>query len=193
MERYVSSRLAAKAADDMLSPLIPDDDGSEEDSDVESVESFKLDTIKPTPTQVLKSLIVYLVLSAGIASSVAAMVYAPVVITYIMGGVCIANVPYSIIKERKLSKMPTLRAMNNKLREEANSLKKEVDVLAEEIDALKPEANRAASMEEELRGIAEKQSYNVNGLIELVKENESILVQMRVSPSSTIVMLPRLV
>ncbi len=48
-------------------------------------------------------------------------------------------------------------------------------------------------MEEELRGIAEKQSYNVNGLIELVKENESILVQMRVSPSSTIVMLPRLV
>ena len=57
MERYVSSRLAAKAVDDMLSPLIPDDDGSEEDSDVESVESFKLDTIKPTPTQVLKSLI----------------------------------------------------------------------------------------------------------------------------------------
>lgn len=82
------------------------------------------------------------------------------------------SVPYSVIKERKLSKMPSeyniiecsalwerpvisdvhrrlflstitaLRAMNNKLREEANSLKKEVDVLAEEIDALKPEANR---------------------------------------------------
>jgi hypothetical protein len=57
MERHVSSRLAAKAADDMLSPLIPDDDESEEDSDVESVERFKLDTIKPTPMQVLKSLI----------------------------------------------------------------------------------------------------------------------------------------
>ncbi len=35
-------------------------------------------------------------------------------------------------------------------------------------------------MEKGLQGITEKQSFNVNGLIELVKENESILVQMRV-------------
>jgi hypothetical protein len=39
---------------------------------------------------------------------------------------------------------------------------------------------RAATVEQELKGITEKQSFNVNGLIELVKENESILVQMRV-------------
>jgi len=34
-------------------------------------------------------------------------------------------------------------------------------------------------VEEELRGIADKQSINVNKLVELVKENETILAQMR--------------
>lgn len=49
-------------------------------------------------------------------------------------------------------------------------------------------------MEEDLRVIAEKQSYNVNTLVDLVKENESILAQMRVRvPLIRIEMLPRLV
>lgn len=180
MDRYVTSQLAAKTADGMLTPLIDsDDDESDEESDFDSSASLKVETIKPTPMQVLKSLVVYLVLGAGIATSVAAMVYAPTIITYIMGGVCIANVPYSIIKERKLSKLPTLRSMNNKLREEANTLTGEVNVLTEEINALKPDADRASTVEKELKGITEKQSFNVNEIVELVKENESILVQMR--------------
>jgi len=191
MERYVTSQLAAKTADGMLTPLIDsDDDDSDEDSDFDSSASVKVETVKRTPMQVLKSLVVYIVLGAGIAASVAAMVYAPTIITYIMSGVCIANVPYSIIKERKLSKLPTLRSMNNKLREEANTLAGEVELLTEEIDALKPEADRAASVEEELKDIAEKQSFNVNILVELVKENESILAQMRVRVLRRIVVVP---
>ena len=35
-------------------------------------------------------------------------------------------------------------------------------------------------MEEELRGIAERQEVNVNKLVELVKENGEILAKMRV-------------
>lgn len=123
MEQYVTSQLAAKTADGMLAPLIDsDDDESDENSDYDSSASIKVETVKPTPMQVLKSLIgknnvmmnvclttlipflplspciqldtnfkVYLVLGAGIAASVAAIVYAPIAITYIMGGVCIAK------------------------------------------------------------------------------------------------------
>jgi len=97
-----------------------------------------------------------------------------------MGGICIANAPYAFFKERQLDKIPSLRAMNNKLREDANNLEDAVDDLSEEIDILEPEADRAASVEEELRGIAEKQEVNVNKLVELVKENEVILAKMRV-------------
>lgn len=52
------------------------------------------------------------------------------------------SVPYAAIKERQIGKIPTLRSMNNKLREDANNLKEEVDVLSEEIDILEPEADR---------------------------------------------------
>ncbi len=102
--------------------------------------------------------------------------------------------------------------MNNKMREEASNLTEQVDILSQEIDMLKPEAdryvnakhflalsdllafystdsllqtNRAAAVEEELRVIAEKQSFNVSRLVELVKENESIIAQMKVRGSSS--------
>ena len=44
----------------------------------------------------------------------------------------------------------------------------------------------AAAVEEKLRAIAEKQSFNVNRLVDLVKENESILAQMKVSDASAV-------
>lgn len=92
----------------------------------------------------------------------------------------INSVPYSAIKERQIGKIPSLRSLNNKLREDANHLSDEVDNLAEEIDLLEPEADRAAAVEEELRGIADRQEVNVNKLVQLVKDNEVILAQMRV-------------
>ena len=58
MDRYVTSHLAAKTADGMLTPLMDsDDDDSDEDSDFDSSASFKVETIKRTPMQVLKSLV----------------------------------------------------------------------------------------------------------------------------------------
>ena len=52
------------------------------------------------------------------------------------------SVPYSAYKEHALSKIPTLRSLNNALREDANRLSNEVDTLSEEIDLLEPEADR---------------------------------------------------
>lgn len=71
--------------------------------------------------------------------------------------------------------------MNNKLREDANRLEESVDELSSEIDILEPEADRAAKVEGQLRDIAGKQHANVDKLVELVKENENVLVEMRVS------------
>ncbi len=76
------------------------------------------------------------------ALSVGSFIMAPMIAVYVMGGICIANVPYSAFKERKMLKLPSLRSMNNKLREDANHLGEEVDVLSEEIDLLEPEADR---------------------------------------------------
>ena len=70
--------------------------------------------------------------------------------------------------------------MNNKLREDANRLEMEVDTLTEEIDFLQPEAERATIVESELRSIAAEQHGNVDKLVDLVKENEQILDEMRV-------------
>ena len=52
------------------------------------------------------------------------------------------SVPYAAFKESKIGKLPSLRSMNNKLREDANKLEDAVDELSEEIDALEPEADR---------------------------------------------------
>ena len=41
-----------------------------------------------------------------------------------------------------MGKIPSLRAMNNKLRDDANNLGEQVDVLSETIDDLEPEADR---------------------------------------------------
>ena len=85
---------------------------------------------------------VYIGLGAGVAASAASMVLAPAIAIFVMGGICIANVPYSVLKERNIGKIPSLRAMNNKLREDANNLEDAVDELSGEIDLLEPEADR---------------------------------------------------
>lgn len=54
----------------------------------------------------------------------------------------IFSAPYSAFKENALSKIPTLRSLNNALRQDANRLADEVDTLSAEIDLLEPEADR---------------------------------------------------
>lgn len=177
----LASRAASKKAEGMLAPLLSDDESSTGslDSDADSNASSKVESEKQTPMQKLKSLVVFVGLGGGVAASAAAMVFAPVIAIFVMGGVCIANVPYAAFKERRIGKIPSLRAMNNKLREDANNLGDAVDDLSEEIDLLEPEADRAKAVEEELRAIADQQHVNVNKLVDLVKENETILASMR--------------
>ena len=109
------------------------------------------------------------------------MILDPMIMVFVAGGICIANIPYAIFKEKELKKIPTLRSMNNKLREDANRLIDIVDDLSDEIDVLEPEADRAEKVEGNLKKIAAKQNFNVNRLVELVKENEQVLLEMRVS------------
>lgn len=85
--------------------------------------------------------------------------------------------PYNM---KYLTLYEALRSLNNKLREEANKLEDEIDDLAEEIDNIQPMAERASSVEEDLRNIAHEQHTNVDKIIDLVNENEYILDKMRV-------------
>lgn len=107
------------------------------------------------------------------------MVLSPAIPIFVMGGLAIANIPYAAIKERSMGKLPALRAMNSKLREDANQLEENVNQLAEEINLLEPKADRAAVVKEQLRDIASSQQVNVDHLVELVKENDVILKKMR--------------
>lgn len=177
MSTMLATQMASKKAEGMLAPLLSDEESSIDSDD--SNASSKMETVKKGPLQKLKTFLVYIGVSVGCVASVGAMVLSPAIAIFVMGGICIANAPYALFKERQMDKIPSLRAMNNKLREDANNLEDAVDDLSEEIDLLEPEADRAASVEEELRGIAEKQEVNVNKLVELVKENEIILAKMR--------------
>lgn len=172
-----AAKNAGKQVSGMLEPLIGDDDSMDDSEDSDA--SSKLETVKRSPLEQLKSAAVFLGLGAGLVASAGAMVLAPTVFVFVMAGVCIGNVPYAAFKESRIGKLPSLRSMNNKLREDANKLEDEVDILSDEIDALEPEADRAAAVEEELREIANQQQVNVDKLVELVKENEIILEKMR--------------
>ncbi len=123
-------------------------------------------------------------LLGGVAASVSSMIpgvllLSPSIIVYAMGAITLANIPYTAFKEVRIAKIPTIRSLNNELRDDAHRLEAEVDTLVEEIDAISPEAERASAVEEELREIADRQQFNVDMLIDLVNENEAVLEQMR--------------
>jgi len=173
--------MAKKQVEGMLAPLLEEDENesSMAPDDADSSSSSEVETVKQGPLEKLKSTVVYLGLGLGLVASAGAMVLSPAIPIFIMGGLTIANIPYAAIKERSMGKLPALRAMNDKLREDANKLEDNVDHLSEEIDLLEPEADKAAAIEEELRDIASSQQVNVDHLVELAKENGIILQKMR--------------
>lgn len=187
MSSYVvgkrTSRESESLSDEsMLTPLLSDeeasvdsDGGLSQDSDA----SMRAETIKQTPMQIIKSLAVYVGLCAGIAASAAAIALAPSIVVFIMGGICIANIPCAVLKERQIGKLQSLRDMNIMLREDAKMLEEQAEILSEAIVYLEPEAGRAAVVANELRDIAQRLDVDENTLVDLVKENEGILSQMR--------------
>mmetsp|Transcript_15618 Transcript_15618/g.24238 ORF Transcript_15618/g.24238 Transcript_15618/m.24238 type:complete len:351 (-) Transcript_15618:111-1163(-) len=180
--RAARSSSAKKTEEGMLEPLLSEEDDDESTTasgSSESSVSTEFEAYKPTFTQKLKQAIVNVFLTGGVGVSAAAMILSPAIIIFVAGGICIANVPYAIYKERELKKIPTLRSMNNKLREDANHLEESVDQLVQEMNILEPEADRASKVEGKLRKQANKQHVNVDKLLGLVKENDQVLVDMR--------------
>mmetsp|Transcript_27489 Transcript_27489/g.46722 ORF Transcript_27489/g.46722 Transcript_27489/m.46722 type:complete len:395 (-) Transcript_27489:367-1551(-) len=192
--RGTSSR-SNKSDDTLLTPLLDDssDSGSDDSDDSSTAASYDgVPEEKPSALQLAKIAVVNFVLLGGVAASVATMIpgallLSPSILVYVMGGITIANVPYAAFKEVRMAKIPTIRTLNNRLRDEAHRLEGEVDTLSEEIDAIAPEAERASAVEEELREIADRQQFNVDKLIDLVNENEEVLDQMRENLRSKIV------
>mmetsp|Transcript_8280 Transcript_8280/g.12421 ORF Transcript_8280/g.12421 Transcript_8280/m.12421 type:complete len:355 (+) Transcript_8280:97-1161(+) len=177
----IAARSARKTEEGMLEPLLSDEDdeSTAASGSSDSSVSTEYEKHKPTFMQKFKQTVVSICLLGGAGASAAAMVFAPAIMIFVAGGICITNVPYAVYKESELKKIPTLRSMNNKLREDANNLERNVDQLSDAIDILEPEADRAAEVEGNLRKIADKQHVNVDKLVDLVKENEHILVNMR--------------
>jgi len=180
-----------KADDSLLYPLLEsehEDDDDHSYSESEHTAYSKASTarsseasvaVQQTKFQRIKTAAVYVGLAGGVGLSALACVASPVVMVFVMAGVCVANAPYAAFKEHRIVKLPALRSLNNKLRDDANRLEDEVDKLSEVIDRLEPEAERAKVVEEELREIASEQQVNVDKLVDLVKENEAILDQMQ--------------
>eukprot|EP00804_Cyclotella_cryptica_P013839 CCRYP_018172-RB/>CCRYP_018172-RB protein AED:0.13 eAED:0.13 QI:186/1/1/1/0.66/0.71/7/94/375 len=181
------------SGEEFLEPLLgitelDSDDSSEEEENVE--DGGNGDIQKQGPWTKLKTIAVYCILGAGVGFFALAFVFAPQTLVFIAGSICIANIPYSAYKEYHLSKIPTLRSLNNLLRVDALRLEQEVDVLSAEIDVLTPEADstkqsifsefyRARVVEGELQEIADQQHCNVDKLVELVKENQDIIDAMK--------------
>jgi len=185
----LKGRAAVHAVNDkmegLLAPLLEVDEdasaSSDEDSAYSGLSNHSIISVKvkQTATEMIKTAVAYLGLTVGAAASVGAMVIVPAVAVFIMAGVCLVHAPYAAYKEYHIIKLPSLRSLNNKLQEDANRLEEDVDILTEQIDSLRPEAERAAEVEEELQGIAGEQHCNVDKFVDLVKENDLILSQMR--------------
>jgi len=180
----------SKKAEGMLEPLlsiIDEDDSSSSSSSSDESSQYSNSTgassisvkVKRTKMQKLKTGVVTVSLGIGVVVSAGAMIITPVTAVFVMGGVLVANVPYSALKEYQIIKLPALRSLNNKLREDANYLEEEVNILSEEIYILEPEADRVAGVEEDLKEIAVEQNYNVEKLVSLVKENTFIMAEMK--------------
>ena len=87
---YMARKATAKKAEGIMEPLL---DAIVEDSDEESeltARSFRsdtLETVKLTPMQKIKIFAVYLLISGGVAVSVASMILKPLTAVFVMGGV----------------------------------------------------------------------------------------------------------
>jgi hypothetical protein len=75
----------------------------------------------------------------------------------------------------------------NNIRKEVDTLRDEIDFLTGSMDDLQMEADMLVEIESELRSILVDQEYNVEQIVNLVKENEEILGKMRSNLRQTFV------
>ena len=87
--------------------------------------------------------------------------------------------PVVLVRQRQLKKMQSLREVHNKIREEVNKLQGENEILEGNIDELDTQVEGLEHVEKQVKDITERQGYNVNNLILMVKENGSILKDIK--------------
>lgn len=110
----------------------------------------------------------------------AAMVSVSSIAVYVAGGICILNAPTLAHRTHQLSKGKGVRRSMNNLRTEINILGMENNFLSQSVNTLQSELGTLQMLEDELSCIAKKQGRNVEELIALVTENESVLRKMKV-------------
>jgi len=176
----------------VLAPLIEGDENSSVSSHECSQHSGTADSnintkVKQTPMEMLKTAAIGILLAAGTVASLGSVVFvslgsavvAPEAAVFVMAAIFIVNMPYSAYKEFRIIKLPALRQLNNKLREDADHLELAADALAEEMQDLQPEAERATVVEEKLKAIAAERRVDADKVIAMVKENERIISEMK--------------
>lgn len=87
---YMARKATAKKAEGIMEPLlnaIVEESDDESELTVRSFRSDTLETVKLTPLQKIKIFAVYLLLSGGVAVSVASMILAPLTAVFVMSGV----------------------------------------------------------------------------------------------------------
>lgn len=89
MSTYLAKKAAKQKAGALLEPLLSDDESSDDDSDDSTNSEDEVE--KQTPLQKLKTMTVYGVLTAGVGISAAAMVFSPVMMVFVSGGIYCAK------------------------------------------------------------------------------------------------------
>ncbi|KAL3804490.1 hypothetical protein HJC23_002529 [Cyclotella cryptica] len=97
----------------------------------------------------------------------------------VAAGVCVTVTPFVWINEWKLIRYPALRRTINALRHEVTVLNKEINFLNMEVLELEIELERMEEETKELQDITKMQDKNIDELVDLVKENQQILEEMR--------------
>lgn len=134
---------------------------------------------KPTGTQIMKSVMALLVSAAGAAASVWSVMFVPVIIVYVAGGLCMMNFPIVTYKEMKILLLPSRRKAVDELEHTMDILKSEAEILEEEIEFLLGHMSHFGEVEEELKELALSQGYKIEELVDLMRVNEETMDLLR--------------
>mmetsp|Transcript_19934 Transcript_19934/g.43336 ORF Transcript_19934/g.43336 Transcript_19934/m.43336 type:complete len:418 (-) Transcript_19934:174-1427(-) len=168
-----------------------DDDSSSSSSGRESTISVKSDNRilveEMSQSDKLSTVGAALMAVAGMAASVAAMVAVPGGAVIVMGLICLVNSPVVGSKQLTIVKSTGIRGSVNAIRDEIKFLKTEVDFVEKSVNDLEAEVNALRGVEESLAEIAQQQNTNVEQLVNIVNENQSILNEMKTNLKQTFV------
>lgn len=128
-----------------------------------------------------------LLVIGGMVTSVAAMAIAAGAATaasssiavYVMGVVCLVDSPWVASKQYQISRNASLRLLVNKLRDRVRLFQQEQQIMEAAVDDLEEEVECMHEIEQELVDMLDEQGYNVDEVVDLVDENESVLKKMK--------------